>query len=89
MPQVGETMGCGGGGDGVARFRLDGATAAAEGIGTVRRVLEREMYSISCAHGRSRMTIDPRIPTNPVTEHVGFLPTRHRHWLHQARSAVR
>ena len=27
-------------------------------------------------HGRSRMTIDPRIPTNTGTEHVGFSPTR-------------
>ena len=27
-------------------------------------------------HGRSRMTIDPRVPTLPRTEHVGFSPTR-------------
>ena len=27
-------------------------------------------------HGRSRMTIGPRIPTNTWTEHVGFSPTR-------------
>ena len=32
------------------------------------------VYSIF-AHGRSRMTIDPRIP-NARTEHVGFSPTR-------------
>ena len=24
-------------------------------------------------HGRSRMTIDPRIPAMPVSEHVGFI----------------
>ena len=27
-------------------------------------------------HGRGCMTIDPRIPTNAGTEHVGFSPTR-------------
>ena len=28
-------------------------------------------------HGRSRMTVDPRIPTiYAATEHVGFSPTR-------------
>ena len=27
-------------------------------------------------HGRSRMTMDPRIPTMPGTEHVGLSPTR-------------
>ena len=27
-------------------------------------------------HGRSRMTIDPRIPNNARTEHVGGSPTR-------------
>ena len=27
-------------------------------------------------HGRSRMTIDPRIPTMAGAEHVGFPPTR-------------
>ena len=39
-------------------------------------------------HGRSRMTIDPRIPTMPGRSTSGFhRPGRHR--LHQARSAVR
>ena len=27
-------------------------------------------------NSRSRMTIDPRIPTNAGMEHVGFSPTR-------------
>ena len=34
---------------------------------------------------RSHMTIDPRIPTMPGRDTSGF----HRHYLHQARSAVR
>ena len=38
------------------------------------------MYSIgnmySCQDGRSRVTIDPRIPTMPERRHVGFSPTR-------------
>ena len=39
-------------------------------------------------HGRSRMTIDPRIPTMPGRSTSGFhQPGTHR--LHQARSAVR
>ena len=33
------------------------------------------MYSIFM-HGRSRMTIDPRIFTNAGREHVGFSPTK-------------
>ena len=39
-------------------------------------------------HGRSRMTIDPRIPTMPGRSMSGFHQPG-RHWLHQARSAVR
>ena len=31
--------------------------------------------STQFVHGRSRMTIDPRIPNNGGTEHVGFSPT--------------
>ena len=39
-------------------------------------------------HGRSHMTIDPRIPTVPARSMSGFhRPGRHR--LHQVRSAVR
>ena len=34
-----------------------------------------EVYSISCM-GRSRVTIDPRIPTMPGTELIGFSPAR-------------
>ena len=39
-------------------------------------------------HGRSRMTVDPRIPTMPGRSTLGFHQTG-RHCLHQARSAVR
>ena len=39
-------------------------------------------------HGRSRMTIDPRIPTMPRWSTSGLHPPG-RHCLHQARSAVR
>ena len=39
-------------------------------------------------HGRSRMTIDPRIPTIPGRSTSGFHQPG-RHCLHQARSAVR
>ena len=39
-------------------------------------------------HGRSRMTIDPRIPTMPGRSTSGFHRPG-RHCLHQARSAVR
>ena len=39
-------------------------------------------------HGRSCMTIDPRIPTMPGRSTSGFHQTG-RHCLHQARSAVR
>ena len=39
-------------------------------------------------HGRSRMTIDPRIPTMPGRSMSGFHRPG-RHCLHQARSAVR
>ena len=39
-------------------------------------------------HGRSRMTIDPRIPSMPGRSTSGFHQPG-RHWLHQARSAVR
>ena len=39
-------------------------------------------------HGRSRMVIDPRIPTMPGRSMSGF-PRPGRHCLHQARSAVR
>ena len=58
---------------------------------------EGDMCVLDLMHGRSRMTIHPRIPTMPGrsmscrdaagdagTEHVGFSP----HCLHQARSAV-
>ena len=38
-------------------------------------------------HGRSRMAVDPRIPTMPRRNTSGFQPGRH--CLHQARSAVR
>ena len=38
-------------------------------------------------HGRSRMTIDPSIPTMPGRSTSGFYP-RGRHCLNQARSAV-
>ena len=39
-------------------------------------------------HGRSRVTVDPRIPTMPGRSTSGFhRPVRHRQ--HQARSAVR
>ena len=31
---------------------------------------------VSCMHGRTRMSIDPRIPCNAGTEHVGFSPSR-------------
>ena len=47
-------------------------------------------WGVGCVdvmHGRSRMTIDPRIPTMPGRITLGF----HRpggHCLHQARSAV-
>ena len=40
------------------------------------------------AHGRSRMIIDPRIPTIPGRGTSGFHQPG-RHCLHQARSAVR
>ena len=39
-------------------------------------------------HGRSRMAIDPRIPTMPERSTPGFHQPG-RHCLHQARSAVR
>ena len=39
-------------------------------------------------HGRSRMTVDPRIPTVPGRSMSGFHQPG-RHCLHQARSAVR
>ena len=39
-------------------------------------------------HGRSRMTIDPRIPTMPGRSTSGFHRPG-RHCLHQARNAVR
>ena len=39
-------------------------------------------------HGRSRMTIDPRILTMPARRTSGFHQPG-RHCLHQARSAVR
>ena len=39
-------------------------------------------------YGRSRMTIDPRIPTMPGRSTSGFHQPG-RHCLHQARSAVR
>ena len=39
-------------------------------------------------HGRSRMTIDPRTPTMPGRSMSGFHQPG-RHYLHQARSAVR
>ena len=39
-------------------------------------------------HGRSRMTIDPRIPTMPGRSTSGFHQPD-RHCLHQARSAVK
>ena len=40
------------------------------------------------AHGRSRLTIDPRIPIMPGWSTSGFHQPR-RYCLHQARSAVR
>ena len=39
-------------------------------------------------HGRGRMTIDPCIPTMPGRSTSGFHRPG-RHYLHQARSAVR
>ena len=39
-------------------------------------------------HGRSRMTIDPRIPTMPGRSMSGFHRPG-RHYLHQVRSAMR
>ena len=39
-------------------------------------------------HGRSRMTIDPRIPTMPGRSMSGFHQLG-RHYLHQARCDVR
>ena len=39
-------------------------------------------------HGRSRMTVDPRIPTMPGRSTSGFHQTG-RYCLHQAQSAVR
>ena len=39
-------------------------------------------------HGRSRMTVDPRIPTIPGRSTSGFHRPG-RHCLHQTRSAVR
>ena len=39
-------------------------------------------------HGRSRMTVDPRIPTLPGRSTSGFSQPGRR-CLHQARSAVR
>ena len=39
-------------------------------------------------HGRSRMTIDPRIPTMPGRSTSGFHQPG-KHCLHQAQSAVR
>ena len=39
-------------------------------------------------HGRTRMTVDPRITTMPGRSRSG-LHQPGRHWLHQARSAVR
>ena len=39
-------------------------------------------------HDRSRMSIDPRIPTMPGRSTSGFHKPR-RHCLHRARSAVR
>ena len=41
-----------------------------------------------CVHRRSRISIDPRIPTTPGQSTVGFHQAG-RHCLHQARSAVR
>ena len=38
-------------------------------------VLDR-IYVLGFMHGHSRMTVDPRIPTNAGTEHVGFSPNR-------------
>ena len=39
-------------------------------------------------HDRSRMTVDPCIPTMPGRSTSGFHRPG-RHWLHQARSAMR
>ena len=44
--------------------------------------------STQFGHGRSRVSIDPRIPTMPGRSTSGFHPPG-RHCLHQARSAVR
>ena len=44
------------------------------------------VYSV--VHGRSRMTIDPRIPTIPGRSTLGYHQPG-RHCLHQARSAVK
>ena len=50
-------------------------------------VLERR-HVLDLMHGRSRMSIDPRIPTMPGRRMPGFHRPG-RHCLHQARSAVR
>ena len=50
-------------------------------------LLPREEGCTQFVHGRSRMTIDPRIPTMPKRSPSGFHQPS-RHGLHQARSAV-
>ena len=37
---------------------------------------ENKTHTHIMMHRRSRLAIDPRIPTVPPTEHVGFSPTR-------------
>ena len=55
------------------------------------RVADRARQMVKCTqfvHGRSRMTIDPRIPTMPGRSTSGLHPPG-SHCLHQARSAAR
>ena len=53
-----------------------------------RDVLDRREV-LDLMHGRSRMTIDSRIPTMPGRSMSGFNRRGSRHCLYQARSAVR
>ena len=63
-------------------------TAIAKGTNTKKNRSEKEEGVTRAVHGRSRLTIDPRIPTMPGRSTPGFHRPR-KYCLHQGRSAVR
>ena len=65
---------------------MDVDTSARESDRSAILPFQGGVYSIFM-HGRSRMTIDLRIPTMPGRSASGFYQLG-RHCLHQARSAV-